>query len=152
MTIKMKFTSYIYPLQPGDEIEPDSQTELGQWAPLPVVGSAVFLFESTYFDTNRVVRGWGKTPGHTNQEPHPYLWGWLGTTNNTSRSAQGMGRIVALNLIKTGNPWTDDPATYEIEIEPVPANSDEENLALRELGWYVSKYNNGELMRVDGGE
>lgn len=152
MNVKMKFSSYIYPLDNLDRIEPGSRTDYGQWDPLPVVGGTVFLFEATDLKTSRVRRGWEKTPGYTNLEPHPYLWGWLGTTNNTSRSAQGLGRIVTLNLIESGNTWTDDPATYEMEIEPIPANSEEEKTALRELGWYVSRYNNGELMRSDGGE
>jgi hypothetical protein len=58
------------------------------------VGTIGFLVETT--NTNHGSESYGlyERPCHTNQSREPRLTGWCGETNNVSRTAQGLAKVV----------------------------------------------------------
>lgn len=59
------------------------------------VGTIGFLVEITQNNYGGATRyGLYDRPCHTNQSHEPRLTGWCGETNNVSRTAQGLARVV----------------------------------------------------------
>ncbi len=59
------------------------------------VGDIGFLVETTSYKNGSVTRfGLYDRPCHTNQSHEPQLVGWCGETNNVSRTAVGLAKVV----------------------------------------------------------
>jgi hypothetical protein len=62
------------------------------------VGDIGFLVETHNVDHDATSYGLYQRPCHTNQSHEPRLTGWCGATNNTSRHATGLARVVKVAL------------------------------------------------------